>query len=300
MSFAYDLKTELCKLPFEQDCCKKAQLYGMLLFGRHFASNHISIQTEHSRVSGITAELLEQIYNIKQQVKISLHSNEHTSYTLNIIDKILTEKIFNDFGYDLKTVTLRINRSNIESDCCVSAFLRGIFLVCGSVAPPEKNYHLEFVAPHYNLCKDLSDFLKEQDLKPKSIKRKGNYIIYFKESEQVEDILTLMGAFRQSLEIMNIKIYKDIRNNANRVTNCETANIDKTVGAASAQLEAIKKIVKAHGIDFFKDELREIAVLRLENPEMSLRELSDELKISRSGANHRLRRIIDIANTILN
>jgi DNA-binding protein WhiA len=298
MSFAYDLKTELCKLSLEQDCCKKAQLYGMLLFGRSYSNTHIALQTEHSRVTGLGIQLLEQLFNLKQQVKISLHSSSHTVYTLNIIDKSLIAQIFNGFGYDLNTVTLRINRSNIENDCCISAFLRGIFLVCGSVAPPEKNYHLEFVVPHFNLCKDLSVFLKEQDLKPKSIKRKGNYVIYFKESEQIEDILTLMGAVRQSLEIMNIKIYKGIRNNANRVTNCETANIDKTVSAASLQLESIKKIIATQGIDYITDDLREIAVLRLNNPEMSLRELSEALKISRSGANHRLKRIIDIAGKI--
>jgi DNA-binding protein WhiA len=298
MSFAFDLKTELCKLSLEQDCCKKAQLYGMLLFSRNFSNTHIVLQTEHSRVQGLVGQLLEQLFNIKQQVKISLHSSEHTVYTLNITDESLAAQIFNGFGYDLNTVTLRINRSNIENECCISAFLRGIFLVCGSVAPPEKNYHLEFVAPHYNLCKDLSVFLKEQDLNPKSIKRKGNYVIYFKESEQIEDILTIMGAVRQSLEIMNIKIYKGIRNNANRVTNCETANIDKMVSAASQQLEAIKKIIATYGIEYFTDDLKEIAVLRLNNPEMSLRELSEALKISRSGANHRLKRIIDMAGKI--
>lgn len=295
MSFAFDLKTELCKLSFESDCCKKAQLYAMLLFGRSFSNTHIALQTEHSRITGIAVQLLDELFDIKQQVKISLHSNSHTFYTINITDKTYISQIFNAFGYDLNTVTLRINRSNIEDDCCISAFLRGIFLVSGSVTPPEKNYHLEFDVPHYNLCKDLSAFLKEQDLNPKSIERKGNYVIYFKESEQIEDILTLMGAVRQSLEIMNIKIYKDIRNNANRVTNCETANIDKTVSAALQQLEAIKKIIATHGMEYFTDDLREIAELRLNNPEMSLRELSEVLKISRSGANHRLKRIIDIA-----
>jgi DNA-binding protein WhiA len=295
VSFAFDLKTELCKITPEQDCCQKAQLYGMLLFGRNFSNTQIALQTEHPRVQGLAINLLEQQFKIKQQVKISLHSSSNTDYILNITDKSHISQIYNSFGYDLNTITLRINRSNIENDCCISAFLRGIFLVCGSVAPPEKNYHLEFDVPRFNLCKDLSVFLKEQDLNPKSIKRKGNYVIYFKESEQIEDILTLMGAVLQSLEIMNIKIYKGIRNNANRVTNCETANIDKTVSAASQQLEAIKKIIAVYGMEYFSDDLREIAVLRLNNPEMTLRELSESLKISRSGANHRLRRIIDIA-----
>jgi hypothetical protein len=128
--------------------------------------------------------------------------------------------------------------------------------------------------------------------------RKGNLVIYFKDSGQIEDILTFMGAVRCSLELMNIKVYKDLRNKVNRVTNCETANIGKTVDASTQQIEAIKKVVAVKGYDLIPEELREIAKIRLENPDSSLRELAEMAKISRSGVNHRLRRIMEIAQKL--
>jgi len=185
-------------------------------------------------------------------------------------------------------------------ECCVYAFLRGAFLAVGSVTDPKKDYHLEFASPHQQLCRDLLALMEGLGLNPKYMTRKGSGIVYFKESEQIEDLLTMMSATNSSLEIMGVKILKNIRNKANRVTNCETANITKTVDAASLQLEMIEIIYRKAGLDSLPPELREIALERMNNPDMSLRELGEQLSppLSRSGVNHRLARLKKIADEL--
>lgn len=283
-----------------RECCKIACLYGLLLFARSFGPGGILLQTEHEGVSLLAQNLLDELFSLRPIVRQARHSGDHGLNILSVEDKSAARKIFERFGYDEKTLALRLNRANLENDCCTSAFLCGAFLSCGSIVDPAKDYHLEFVSPHLPLGRDLAALLREQGLEPKTAERKGNAIIYFKESEQIEDLLTLMGAMHQSLELMNIKVLKDLRNKANRVVNCETANIEKTVVASSAQVEAIRKIIRLRGLDYLPDDLRTLASLRLDNPEMSLRELGESLpeRISRSGINRRLHKICEIAEKI--
>ena len=162
---------------------------------------------------------------------------------------------------------------------------------------------LEFVIPYLNLSRDLKLFIKDNDelsVEPKSITRNSNYVVYFKDSESIEDILTVMGAFNSSLEIMGVKMYKDMRNNVNRKLNFENANLDKTLDASSKQVNAILHIKNTVGLSYLSDDLKELAELRLENPDMSLRELGEMLSVSlsRSGVNHRLQRICEISKNI--
>lgn len=298
MTFAYKVKKELCSIEKERNCCAKAELYGLLLFGRLFSEKGFMLQTEHEEIINTAAELLKKLYNINPIIKTIKRGDGRDIESLNVDDIDDAFRIFDDFGHSVKSVTLRINRANIENECCNAAFLRGVFLVCGSVVDPEKDYHLEFVSPHIKLGCDLVDFMAELGLEPKTIVRKGNFVVYFKDSEHIEDMLTLMGAVQNSLELMNIKVYKDLRNKVNRVTNCETANIGKTVDAATSQIEAIKKIIAVKGFKYLPEELREIAQVRLDNPDSSLRELAKYAKISRSGVNHRLQRIIEMAEKL--
>lgn len=187
--------------------------------------------------------------------------------------------------------------SQFEAPAQAAAFLSGAFLGCGSVADPEKGYHLELLPPREGMADWLFMRLSALGYPPKSTLRRGAPVLYYKESEQIEDLLTMMGASNCSLELMEVKIVKEIRNNANRVTNCETANIDKTVGAAARQLQAIQRLEKAVGLQNLPPDLREIALLRLEHPEYSLRELAAAAQppLSRSGLNHRLRRLEEMA-----
>ena len=212
------------------------------------------------------------------------------------------EKVFDKFGHTLNESNLRINRANISCEQCPGAFLRGVFLSCGTVTDPERGYHLEFVVPYKKLCMDLMKLLDELNLNPKYIIRKGNHVIYFKDSESIEDVLAIIGAQEASLYVMNVKIEKDVKNKINRIVNFELSNIGKTIGASNIQIEAIEYIENTVGISSLPDNLQGVARLRIDNPEASLKELctlSDE-PITRSGINHRLERIVKFADELKN
>ena len=169
--------------------------------------------------------------------------------------------------------------------------------MCSSSA----EHHLEFPTPYLHLAEDLVGVLhrvKAAQLSPSIARRKSSYIVYIKESAAIEDFLTLTGAVNSAMNLMQIKMYKETYNNLNRVSNCETANLDKTYSAATKQIAAIALISDKVGLDELPADLREAAVLRLENPEMSLREMGERLSISRSGVNHRLRRILEFAEQL--
>ena len=195
---------------------------------------------------------------------------------------------------------MRINRANLECESCAATYLRGLFLSCGVVTDPSSDYHLEFSVPYYNLSRDLTVLLAECCLRAELARRGGCHIVYFKESEQIEDFLTLIGAPVSSMRLMEVKVMKTVRNHVNRTTNCETANLNKTVSAAASQVQDIRLIQQTVGLSYLEPELRELAELRLQNEEMSLRELAATLShpISRSGVNHRLRRILEFAEKL--
>ena len=175
------------------------------------------------------------------------------------------------------------------------SFTAGAFLSCGTVSSPKSDYHLEFTVPYQNLAASFVTMLEEKELKPGLTNRKGYHILYFKGSEAIEDCLYLMGASGAMFEMMNVKIVKDIRNSANRKANCETANIERMVQAVRVQLDAIEKIRRLRGLEYLSEDLHAMARLREENPDSSLSELAEMSALSRSGVNHRLRRIVDIA-----
>lgn len=182
------------------------------------------------------------------------------------------------------------------------AFAAGVFMACGSISSPNKEYHLEFVFSDHAVCGWFSRLIGERLSIPfKQTQRKQSFILYLKGSEGIEDVLTLIGAQMSSLELMNVKVYKDFRNRANRATNCDTANCERQNRCAARQIEAIRKIEASEGgLSRLDDDLLEIARLRLEYPEYNLSELSKELNkpISKSGVNHRLKRIEEIAGEI--
>lgn len=202
---------------------------------------------------------------------------------------------------DLTLESLFIGANKL-SEKNFGAFAAGVFLACGSVSSPDKEYHLEFVLPSDKLSYGLSELLSLRiGVAAKCTERKGASVLYLKDSESIEDILTLIGATMSSLEIMNVKVLKDIRNRANRATNCDTANCERQNRSAAKQLEAIKKIESSEGgLSQLSDELRSIAEMRIKYPEYTLAELSQEFEppISKSGANHRLAKLIKIAEEL--
>ena len=295
MSFSSDVKHELAGIQEERVCCRMAEAYGLAEFGHAFSTRAVSLQTENEAVARLYAAVLGEAGGIPLSV-----TEGKGLYTAAAAEREDWLRLLSRFGHAPTDVGVRLNRANLECDQCPAAFVRGAFLSCGTMTNPEVDYHLEFSVPFLNLSRDLVTLLRELGLSAKQARRAGGYVVYFKESESIEDCLTLMGATSAALELMGVKMVKDIRNNINRVTNCESANIDKTVAAAAVQSEALRKIERTVGLDALPEELREIAYLRLENPELSLRELGEALDrpLTRSGVNHRLRRILEFAEKL--
>lgn len=297
MSFSSDIKSSLAKTENLPPCCYHAQVYGLVLFA-HFSKYNLSITTENHEVFSLYNSYIKEYCGV-EPITSAGGAKKLTSYVRTDEEK---SQVFDKFGHTLNEANLRINRANISCEMCPGAFLRGAFLACGTVTDPERAYHLEFVVPYKKLSMDLMKLLNELDLNPKYIVRKGNHVIYFKDSESIEDVLAIIGAQDASLYVMNVKIEKDVKNKINRIVNFEMSNIGKTIGASNAQTQAIEYIESTVGISALPDNLRSVAQLRLDNPEASLKELcklADE-PITRSGINHRLERIVKFAENIKN
>lgn len=294
MSFTAGVKNELASLAFESECCKRSFAYGFLLYGKSFTARSVSCATDYAEVMQAFERTIAETSGVKTTVT-RLRSGKYVLKIPAVEDR---KRIIEYFDHDVNSISLRINRGVFEDDECYGSFLRGVFLSCGSIANPDKNYHLEFVVPFHNLSLDLLKILTDFGLKAKLILRKYSYVVYLKDSESIEDLLTLMGAVNSSLELMGIKIQKDVRNKINRQMNFESANMSRSIEAGLAQVEAIEIIEKKQGLDSLSDELKEVAILRRENPDMSLKQLGENLTvpISRSGVNHRLMKIMEIAD----
>lgn len=299
MSFASDLKDELCKEVPEEESALHALLYGFLLFSYKFRSDEISFSVLHEPTARLFAEALMTHCGVPAKITFK-ERVRGTLYKVCIEKASERRKVMDAFYHVPGEPHLRINRANIENEEDVRYFLRGAYLVCGSLTNPEKDYHCEFDVSYMNLCKDLSALIGEVLAQPKSTIRRGSYMVYYKESENIEDLLTYIGAPMSAVELMNIKIIKDIKNRVNRRMNCDNANLDKTLNASFQQVQDIKYIFDVKGNTFLSEELRTVAEIRLENPDMSLRELGESVEppLSRSGVNHRLKRIGEIAAEI--
>lgn len=298
ISFSGDVRKEICRSVNDKER-RFACLYGMLMFSRIITAEHICFQTESRHSSAMFEKLIKTVFNGK--VKTELHESERKNgnimYTFDIngADQV---------GLVLKKYNIDPSGRSIDyeliANTSLGVFAGGVFLACGSVNDPSKEYHLEFVSPSEKIAQELEMLLHDIDVGAKTALRRGQHIVYIKGSESIEDTLTFIGAQQCTLEMMNVKIYKDVRNKANRIANCDSANIDKVVNAALRQIEDIKLIESVIGFDRLSDELREVCVLRLENVDMSLQEIGDNLTvpISRSGVNHRFKKLAKLAEDI--
>ncbi|MBR3844936.1 MAG: DNA-binding protein WhiA [Clostridia bacterium] len=298
MSFAYEVKKELCRVPEEKSCCLLAECYGFLLGCRNFSKQEIVLQSEHEEVARRFCRLLKEVCGIS--VRVLSPARAGGFYTVRLTESFNCLTVLGAFGYTGDEPFVRINRGNFEDDCCVCAFLRGAFCACGSITDPNRDYHFELSVGKYHVAQDLAALMGEYLSRPKITTRKSGYVVYYKESEKIEDILTYMQAVSSSMALMEVKIVKDLRNKINRATNCETANLSKSLEAGRRHLEAIATIEALASLDILPPELKEIALLRRDNPEASLSELGSMLEspLSRSGANHRLSKIVDIATKV--
>lgn len=290
---------ELCSVITDRDK-EFACLYGMILFCRHFDAEQIIFQTENKLAADMFVRLTDKLLGHKDTVSVTEQPKKNGAlYSLSIHEEADREEIIYRFRISSRTLIHRIQRDNINNNN-IFAFLAGAFLSCGSMTEPLKEYHLEFAVPFEELCSDLKELLEDMGIESKYVERKGIYVLYFKGSESIEDMLTLMGATRSSIELMNVKILKDIRNKANRIVNCDNANIERTLKASGKQIEDIEYILDTVGFDDLTPELRNMAEVRLENPDASLKEICEMLDkpVGRSGANHRLKKLSEIADSI--
>lgn len=302
MSFSKEVKFELAAAEIKTLSEIKAQAYGMTIFSKLPRNEGILIATESITVARLYSQLLTVLTGSVFDVNIPIERKSHREKLVTVTSPDFPKRnsLLVFFGYNANELSLHINRANFESEESFPSFLRGAFLSCGNVTNPQKDYHLEFVSPFQNLAKDLLHLISEVDelsVNPKMINRKGSFVVYFKDSEGISDLLTLIGAPMSSLEIIQEKMVKSVRNSVNRRINSETANSNKTAAASAKQLLAIETVKKKRGLESLPSELYEVAVLRMENPESSLRELGEMLSppISRSGVNHRMARIIELA-----
>lgn len=299
MSFSSEAKKEIAAELPDKLCCRTAQIYGMLECAHAFSGEEISLLTEQEEVADLYDRLISRICSVPRPQRTTLRRRA-TLWQSSIPDPNLRAKVLEHFGHSGKEISLRLNRANLDCDACARAYLRGAFLVCGAVTDPERDYHLEFAVPRYHLSRDLLALFREVNFPAKAVTRGGNYVVYIKGSEAIEDCLTYLGATRASLEMMGVKMVKSIRNDTNRRINCESANIDKTVQAAGNQVDAVRKIEAVCGLSALPEDLQAVARLRLENPDLSLRDLGELMDppLSRSGVNHRLQRILKFAEDL--
>lgn len=296
MSFSSETKNELCRQPLQKSCCIQAELYGILLFCNSFSSGEVRIITEHRPFAARAEKLLKKAAGISFDLRTGESSPGKLTLSISDPDKI--KKLSVMFGYDAaRSIAHHINLGVLEEECCRASFIRGAFLSGGSVTAPSKSYHLELITGHYSVAREMCAVLREMGFDPGSAARGGNYVAYFKHSETIEDVLTTIGAPLSAMEIMKAKVEKEISNSVNRRMNCDEANLEKTVNASQQQLRAIDILEKAGVLDELSDKLREAALLRRDNPELSLQQLAAlaEPPVTKSCYNHRLRKITELA-----
>ena len=299
MSFSYDTKNELCRLPVQRLCCARAEAYGILLYCNTFSSTEVRIITENPNFAARLPKLFHRAFNLRFDRQPE--PGTPGKMVFQITDRKKLDHIINLLGYDPRqNLVLHINFAMLEEECCRASFLRGIFFADGSLTDPQKRYHLELTSSHLQASRELDVLLRECGYPPKSVARNSSFVTYFKQSDQIEDFLTLIGAPVAAMKIMSAKLEKDLRNSVNRRLNCDSANLDKAVLAAQEQMEAIRKLQTAGLLEQLPDKLQQTAALRLENPELTLSELAEEFDppVTKSCLNHRLRKISELAKDL--
>ncbi len=293
MSFSANAKAELCRSRFSRACCIQAEACGVLLYCNHFSLNGIKIVTESLPFANRLHLLFRKAFSLRFDQHI-VPEDPRGKHILQITAPEKLSQIWDICGDMGDGIALHINFAMLEDDHCRLSFLRGAFLAGGSVTDPQKSYHLELVTTHYYVSRELIALLLDMGFQPKDTTRKANYIIYFKQSEHIEDMLTALGAPLSAMELMNAKAEKYLRNGINRRVNCDAANVDKTVDAAQEQLRAIRALDAAGALSELSDKLQETARLRREHPELSLSELAAlcEPPVTKSCLNHRLRKLL--------
>ncbi len=306
MSFTAEVKDELSRIFPKRTCCPKAELSALV---RVEGTLHVTgkehyrleIATETAPVARKTIKLLHDVYSVKTELTVRrsvLH--KANNYLITVPAQPRLPQVMNDLGIldDSLSIAYGIAPRLVRKDCCAISYLRGAFLGGGFVADPHGDFHFELTAETEELADDLVALMGRFGIETKTIQRRSLHAVYLKGAEPIVDFLALVGAHRALLRTEDVRIIKSMRNEVNRLVNAETANVVKATGAAVRQLEDIRVVAEGTGLDNLSPALAELAYLRLEHPDVSLRELGElaEPPLSKSAVYHRMRRIEEMAS----
>ena len=292
MSFSSETKAELCRDRLQKKCCAVAEACGVLLYCGSVTPEQIRIVTESADFAQRLPRLFFRAFRVDfDETQIG------SKFTFLLHDRDKIAAIFSAIGYSPESsITLHVNYALLENDCCRRSFLRGVFLSGGSVTDPEKRYHLELSTNRRKVSLETHSLLLDQGFSPKETVRNGSNILYFKQSEAIEDFLAYLGAPVASMGIAEAKIEKEMKNKINRIVNCDNANTSKIVEAAQNQIAAIHRLDARGELEALPEKLQETARLRTENPESNLAELAAlfDPPLTKSALNHRLRKLCEL------
>ncbi|MDD6135448.1 MAG: DNA-binding protein WhiA [Selenomonadaceae bacterium] len=304
-SFATEVKNELARLNYEQSCCRTAELAALLRMGatitfglrRTFGLN---FTTKNAAVARKTLQLLKsEGGNIRTEITVrrSRQLNKNNNYTVRVVPAPPVAELLEKLGFlQDESLNMTTDMALLKKACCRVAYLRGAFQGGGSVNRPEASYHLELVTGSYGLGNLLNTLLKRMGFPVGFTDRKEDYVVYLKEGDAIMDFLAMVQA-DEAVEAFEVaRNVKEVREQVNRLVNCETANLQKTVDAAGRQLAYIKRLQEA--AVKLPAKLRATAELRLKHPDASLTELADMLGVSKSGMNHRMRKLRELAEEL--
>lgn len=313
MSFSSTTKNELARLTITENCCKLSELAALVrMCGTIQISPmkkfNIKFTTENAAIARRIFAFLKDLYegDIEVMVRRNKQLKKNNSYLIVIRDNDMTKQLLLDVGFlkdenaNLFDIEYKVADKILDRRCCKRSYIRASFLGGGSISNPEKAYHLEYVTNTEEHSQDLCNIINSFGLNSKIVVRKDNFVVYLKEGEQIVDLLNIMGAHQALLKFEDIRVLKEVRNNINRLVNCETANLSKTIDASMRQIENIEKIRKFMGLDKLPKKLRDVAEARLNNPEATLKEIGAMLDppVGKSGVNHRFRKIEEIAEDL--
>lgn len=306
MSFSAVTKEELARIMEQKECCNLAELAalvrmdGTLQIANNFYA--LNVSTESAPVARKTYRLAKTLLKLPVDIVVrrKLRLKKNNSYIVKIYPRAITDLQRLGLLDEKGEIQPGIPKEIIKFRCDQKAYLRGAFLAGGSINNPEGTYHLEIITNDSLHAEAICKLLNKFHLGAKVSMRKNWHVVYIKESEHIVEFLGFIGAHHALLEFENVRVLKDMRNQVNRLVNCETANLNKTVDAAVRQVENIQRIANTIGLQALPAPLKEIAELRLQYPDLSLKELGEMLqpKVGKSGVNHRMRKIDELAEKI--
>lgn len=281
-------------------CCALAECFGILLFCNSFQSDGIKIITESREFAYILPKLFKKAFDLPFDSYPSLASPGKLVFQIWEVSKIA--RIMEAFGFSAEdTLSLHVNYPVVEEECCKAAFLRGAFLAGGSVTDPEKGYHMELSTTHQSVARETNLLLREtMSFAPKMAKRGGGQVLYLKQSEQISDLLTYLGAPVAAMGIMETRLEKELNNKVNRRCNCDDANTSKVVEAAQEQLAAIRILREAGAVEKLPEKMKQAALARENNPSASLSELAAMMEpaITKPAMNNRMKKLVQLAKEV--